>query len=106
MPVHPTSEQQMLEPNDQMSPHTRRYFRGLVEICGKYDILPDSYIIPESKIQKLGDCPTSSDSFSEVWPGWYGENKLVTIKSVQYRKSDDIRETKYVGTLTYSPHQD
>ena len=50
-----------------------------MEICGKYGILPNSCIILESKVQKLGDSPISSGGFSGVWKGIY-EERPVAIK--------------------------
>jgi len=81
-----------------------RCFQGLVEICGEYGILPNSYITAESKVQKLGDCPISSDGLFEVWPGSYGNGTSVTVKSTQYRKSANVREIKKVGYVGRSPH--
>ena len=93
----------MLKLRDQMSPPARaRCLRGLVEICGKYDILTDSYTIPEPKIRKLGDFPIYSDSFSEVWQGMHGEDKFITVKSIRYRKGN-IQEIKKVGWFDLFP---
>ena len=88
----------MLESQDQMSLRTRKQcFRGLVEICGKYDVLPNSYIVPKPKVQKQGDSPLSYDGSSEVWPGMYEEDTSVTVKSVPHYKSHDAQEIKKVG---------
>ena len=92
----------MLEPRYPVSLRTRRRcFRGLVRICGERGILPSSYIIPKSKIRKLGDSPISSGGFSDVWPGAYEEEeeeeeKSVAIKVIRYDKSDDVRKIKKV----------
>ena len=87
----------MLEPQYQISLRTRRRcFRGLVKICGEYGTLPDSYIIPESNIRKLGKSPAASGGFSEIWPGAYAGDKSVAIKVIWYRKYDDVREIKRV----------
>ena len=81
----------------------RRCFRGLVKLCGEYGILPNSHVIPESKVQKLGDSPHASGGFSEVWPGIYNEAedeededgcKGVAIKVIRYRDADDVRMKK------------
>jgi len=79
----------------------RRCFRGLVRICGEHGILPSSYTIPKSKIQKLGDSPISSGGFSDVWPGAYEEDeeedeKFVAIKVIRHRESDDVQKIKKV----------
>ena len=87
----------MLEPHCQISLRTRRRcFRGLVKICGEYAILPDSYVIPESSIERLGDSPISSGGFSDVWPGAYEEDKSVAIKTIRYYMENDIRKVKRV----------
>ena len=75
----------------------RRCFRGLVKICGEYGVLPSSYIIPESKIQTLGDSPISLGGFSRVWAGMYEEDQSVAIKVIRRRKSDDVRKIEKVG---------
>ena len=75
----------------------RRCFRGLVKLCGEYSILPSSHIIPESKIQKLGDSPISSGGSSEVWPGIHEDEKdedggkSVAIKVIRYWDSGDVQ---------------
>jgi len=75
-----------------------RCFRGLVKICGECGILPNPYIIPGSKIQKLGNSPVASGGFSDVWPGVYGEDEsTVAIKVVRYYESDDIQKIKRVS---------
>jgi hypothetical protein len=96
----------MLEPRYPMSLRARRRcFRGLIKICGEYGILPNSYLIPGSKVQKLGDAPISSSDFSSVWPGIYNQaedkededgGRCVAIKVVRYFESEDIRTTKKV----------
>ena len=74
----------MLQPRVQMDLRTRRRcFRGLVKICGEYGVLPVSYIIPESKIKKLGDSPIASGGFSEIFQGAYDEDESVAIKVIQ-----------------------
>ena len=71
----------------------RRCFQGLVKLCGKYGILPNSYVIPGSKVQKLGDSPHASGGFSDVWSGIYNEAedrcKRVAIKVIRHRNVDD-----------------
>jgi len=100
--MYPTSEAQMLEPHHQIDLcTTRRYFQRLVEACGEYGTLPSSYIIPESKVQKLGDSPVSSGGFSDVWPGAYEEDededpKCVAIKVIRYREPDGVQKIKKV----------
>jgi len=78
-------------------------FRGLVKICGKYGILPNSYIIPESKAKKQGDSPAAYGGFSDVWLGKYGKHKLVAIKVLRYYESDDIRKIEKVKRLDRLP---
>ena len=88
----------MSEPQFPLSLRTRRRcFRGLVEICGEYGILPGPYTIPKSKIKRLGDFPVSSSGFSDVWPGSYKEGKDVAIKVLRYCQSDDIQPVKKVS---------
>jgi hypothetical protein len=67
-----------------------------VKLCGEYGILPSSYIIPEFKIQKLGDAPISSGGFSDVWPGAYEEEQSVAIKVIRYYEEDDVHRIKKV----------
>jgi len=74
-----------------------RCFRGLVKICGECGILPNPYIIPGSKIQRLGKSPIASGGFSDVWPGMYGEDESVAIKVIRYYESDDIQKIKKVS---------
>ena len=83
----------------------RRCFRGLVKLCGEHGILPRSYIIPESRIQKLGDSPISFGGFSDVWPGIYNETedekdedagKCVAIKIIQCCSTGDAQAIKKV----------
>ncbi|KAF9654244.1 kinase-like protein [Thelephora ganbajun] len=72
----------------------RRCFRGLVKVCGEYGILPNSYIIQESDIEKLGESPVSSGGFSDVWPGMHEGEKSVAIKIIRYYESDDVQTIK------------
>jgi hypothetical protein len=90
----------------------RRCFRGLVKLCGEYGILPSSYIIPESKVEKLGDTPISSGGSSDVWPGVYYETedtkdedggKYVAIKVIRYCNADDVQTVKKVRRFDLSP---
>ena len=93
----------MLQPHFQMSLRTRRRcLRGLVRICGEYGVLPNSYIIPQSKIQKLGDSPISLGGFSRVWAGMYEEDQSVAIKVIRRRESDDVRKIEKVRY--FDPH--
>lgn len=95
----------MLDPRYEISLQARgRCFRGLVKTCGECDTLPDSYIIPESKIKKLQESPFSSNNFSDVWPGVYEEDKFVAIKVMRYYESDDIQTVKKVRHLEPFPH--
>ena len=91
---------QMLAPEYPISVRTRRRcFRGLVEVCGKYGILPDSHAIPGSEIGVVGDGPISSGEFSEVWEGEYkGDDKTerVAIKVVRYLGSAESRKLRKV----------
>jgi len=75
---------------DSMLPGTREDLR-------RYDILPDSYIIPESKFRRLGDNPISFDGLSEVWPGVYEEGKPIAIKVIRYHDAEGAQEIKKVG---------
>jgi len=90
----------MLNPRYPMDLRTRRRcFRGFVKVCGEHGILPSSYIIPKSKIEKLGDSPFSSGGFSNIWPGMYKEDedeegRCVAIKVVRYCESDDVQKIK------------
>ena len=63
----------------------------------EYDVLPDSYIIPDPKFQKLGGSPVSSDGVSEVWPGVDEEDNSIAIRVIHYRDAGDVREIKKVG---------
>ena len=93
----------MLQPQFKLNLRTRtRCFRGLVKICGEYGILPNSYVIPESKIQKLGDSTTSCSGSSDIWPGAYEEDIPVAIEVVRYYGSDDIRKIRKVTCLIFS----
>jgi len=74
----------------------RRCLQTLMKICGEYVILPNAYIIPQSKILKLGNSPTSSSDLSEAWPGMDEEDKAVAIRVMRYHESDDIRGVKKV----------
>ena len=64
-------------------------------------IPPDSHIIPESKIKKLGDSPVSSGSFSEVWPGVYDGDKFVAIKILQHRRSRKVKGIEEMKEVRY-----
>jgi len=80
-----------------------------VKICGEHGILPSSYIIPKSKIEKLGDSPFSSGGFSDVWPGGYKENegeegRAVAIKVIRYWQSDDVQKIKKVRNFDMFSH--
>lgn len=93
----------MLDPKYPVALRTRRRcFRGLVKLCGDHGVLPGSYIIPESKIEKLGDEPVSTGGFSEVWLGTYGgEENYVAIKVIHYNKQNcihNIRKASYTST--------
>jgi len=98
----------MLRPRFQMSLQTkRRCLRALTKICVEYAILPNSYVIPHSKILKLGDSPISSKDFSAVWPGVYEEEKFVAIKVMRHHRSDGIRKIKtvrYFGVFSSRPN--
>ena len=80
----------------------RRCLRGLVEVCGKHGVLPDSHTIPGSRIEMFGDVPISAGEFSEVWPGAFREDEgddegtPVTIKVVRYLDSDKAQNLKRV----------
>ena len=65
-----------------------------MKICGEYGVLPNSYIIPESKIKELGDDPAFSGGFSGIWSGFYEGDKPVAIKVIRYYQADDVQQTK------------
>jgi len=67
-----------------------------VKICGEHGILPDSYIISESEIRKLGNSPISSGGSSEIWAGMYEEDRSIAIKVIRFYESGDIRKVKKV----------
>jgi hypothetical protein len=69
----------------------RRCFRGLARVCGEYGVLPESYLIPEYKIEKLGDAPAATGGFSEVWPGMYEEEKAVAIKIIKNYTAEGLQ---------------
>ena len=100
----------MLAPGYPMSVRTRRRcFRGLVEVCGKYGILPGSYTIPGSNISVIGDSHISSGQFSEVWKGEYredGETERVAIKEVRYLDPNMSRKLRKVRRPELSLPQD
>ena len=88
-----------------MDARTRgRCFRGLVEICAKYDILPGSHTVPGFKIETVDDAPVSAGEFSEVWPGAFTEDDggddseatPVAIKVVRYLDPDKAQSLKRV----------
>lgn len=75
----------------------RRCFRGLVKLCGEHGILPSSYLLPESKIQKLEDeGPRFTGGFSDIWPGVYEDETFVAIKVIRCCETD-VQKTKKVG---------
>ena len=87
----------MLRPQFQMILQTRRRCsRVLAKICGEYAILPNSYVIPQSKILKLGKFPTSSNDLSDAWPGMYEEVNSVAIRVLRCQKSGDVRGVRRV----------
>jgi len=99
--VRITRGRQSLEPQYPISLSTRRRcLRGLAKICGEYDILPSSYIVPDSKVQKDGNLPVSFGGFSDVWKGFYGEErKAVAIKVIRQYETVDIRGIKKVSSF-------
>lgn len=79
-----------------------------MRICGEYGILPNSYIIPQSKVRRLGDSPVPFGGFPDVWSGAYKEdkdkeNKYVAIKVIQYYRSDDVQRIKEVKHFSLLP---
>lgn len=97
----------MLQPHYQVSPGMRRRcFRGLMKICGEYGTLPNSYLIPETKIQKLGDSTISPGGPSDARPGVYEGDKFVAIKSIRHHEPQVAYKVKKVRYLTYSPYHD
>ena len=98
-----------------MNARTRsRCFRELVEVCGKYGVLPASHTILGSKIETLEDVPVSAGEFTEVWPGTFmedgaddggdadddggdaGDATVVAIKVVRYLDPDKAQSSKRV----------
>ena len=96
----------MLVPGHSISVDTRRrHFRELVKICGEYDILPSSHIIPESKVRRLNDSAVSSGRFN-IWRGEYESDKnniKVAIKVMRCLERVDIQPIKKVRALTHCP---
>ena len=96
-----------------MTPRTqRRRFRGLAEICGRYDVLPGSYVIPESKVQRRGDPPILTGTFSYVSRGMYIEHegerdqdkaKLVAIKVMRHGELDYAHTAENVRCFDLLP---
>jgi hypothetical protein len=93
----------------------RRCFRGLMKICGEYGILPSSYLVHESKVEKPGNTSISSGDFSQVWPGMYYEaedetdedgGKCVAIKVIRYCDVEDVQRIKKVESFDLSPSHD
>lgn len=74
----------------------RQCFRGLVKLCGERGILPSSYLIPESKVEKLGDGPISTGGFSDVWPGMYEDEICVAIKVIRCYETDNAQKIRKV----------
>lgn len=73
--------------------------RGLAKICGEYDVLPSSYTVPDSEVQKEGNLPVSFGGFSDVWKGVYGEEKrVVAIKVLRQYQTVDVKRVKKVRT--------
>ena len=87
-----------------MDGRTRGSFRGLVEDCEKYGVLPGSHTIPGFKIKTLDDVPFSAGEFAEVWPGAFieddadpgDEGTSVAIKVVRYLDPDMAQSLKRV----------
>jgi hypothetical protein len=78
----------------------RRCSQELVEVCGEYDILPSSYIIPGSEVQKQGNFPVSFEGFIDVWKGVYGkERKVVVIKALRQYQTADVQTIKKVKSF-------
>jgi hypothetical protein len=67
-----------------------------VDLCGRSGILPSSYLIPESKIEKLGDEPLYTGGYSDVWPGMYGDETCVAIKVIRCYEIDNAQDVKKV----------
>lgn len=62
-------------------------------------------MIPESKIEKLGDTPVSSSRFSDIWPGAYEGDKSVAIKVIRFLETDDIQQFKQVRRPDHFPRR-
>jgi hypothetical protein len=98
----------MIELN--MNARTRgRHFRGLVEVCAKYGVLPGSHTIPGSKIEMFGDAPFSAGEFTEIWPGELTEDEgddegiSVAIKVVRYldpAKAESLKRVRRSDLLS------
>ena len=78
-----------------------RCLRGLLKICGEYGIIPNSRVISESTIEKLGDSPISSGGFSNVWQGVYKGDTFVAIKVMRHRRSRKIEDIKKMKEVRY-----
>ena len=68
-----------------------------MELCGEHGILPSSCLIPESKVEKLGEEPVAIGGFSDVWPGIYEEETWVAVKVIRYYGIDNVKDPKGVG---------
>jgi hypothetical protein len=73
----------------------RQCFLGFVKHCGEYGIVPRSYLIPESEIEKVEDKPVATGGFSEVWMGMYGgDETVVAVKTMRYYQQHDVQAVR------------
>ena len=87
----------MLDSHYPVSLRTRRRcFRGLVKLCGERGILPNSYIVPESKLEKLGEGPITTGRFADVWAGAYEDETMVAIKVIRPPESGNSKRARKV----------
>ena len=73
--------------------------RALRKTCAEVGILPSSYYLDDSEINKLNEVPFASGGYSDVWRASYqGEN--VSIKAFRVYATDNIKQlTKVLSTF-------
>ena len=96
-------------PQDDWSPTSTEEYSPLTvrssELEGLkiHSTLPDSYIILDSEIQKLGNSPVSGGGFSKVWRGTYGRDRSIAIKVMRHDGSGYSEKMKKVRNFDLSP---
>ena len=65
-----------------------------MKLCGDHGILPSSYLIPESMVQKEGSEPVTGGGFSDVWCGMYNKGRKVAIKVIRYHALEGFQSIK------------